>query len=401
LKSSQQLLPSIMMADTNQDEQRLRMIAKTIYGSEDLLAKELTDLGASDVKTMNRSVEFHGDKRLLYEANLRCRTATRILKPIGNFKAADENELYRATMRIDWGKYIGLQQTFAIDAVIVESNFTNSLYVAQKTKDAIADQFRSKTGQRPSVNVKIPDILINVYIYQNQCTLAIDSSGEPLFKRGYRRKTGEAPLNEVLAAGIVLRSEWDRNSSFVDAMCGSGTIVIEAALLARNIAPGLTRKKFGFMNWANYDSDLFRLICEKARKAIIPKLNFQIVGSDIDLQLIREATENANQAGVGSDIIFKQSDIADLVPPPPPGVVIINPPYGDRLSVDDIQSSYHAIGDAFKKHFTNYDAFVFTGNAAAAKSIGLRTSRRIPMYNGPIECRLLKFEMYRGSRKSV
>ncbi len=389
-----------MMTNTNQDKQRFRMIAKTIYGSEDLLAKELTDLGALDVKTMNRSVEFCGDKQLMYEANLWCRTATRILKPIGDFKTADENELYRAAVRVDWGEYIGLRQTFAIDAVIVESNFTNSLYVAQKTKDAIADQFRNRTGQRPSVDVKYPDILINVFIYQNQCTIAIDSSGDPLFKRGYRRKTGEAPLNEVLAAGIVLRSEWNRSSSFVDAMCGSGTIVIEAALLARNIAPGLTRKKYGFMNWSNYDSDLFKSICENARKAIIPKLNFQILGSDIDPHLIREASENANQAGVGNDIVFKQSDIVDLVPPPPPGVAIINPPYGDRLSVDDIQSSYHAIGDAFKKNFTNYDAFVFTGNSAAAKHIGLRTSRRIQMYNGPIECRLLKFEMYRGTRKT-
>lgn len=388
------------MTKTNRDEERFRMIAKTIYGCEDLLAKELTDLGADEVKTMNRSVEFHGDKQLMYGANLWCRTATRILKPIVDFRVADDKELYRRALSVDWREYIGLNQTFAIDAVIVESQFTNSLYVAQKTKDAIVDQFRNRSGQRPSVDVKDPDIRINVYIYKNECTLAIDSSGEPLFKRGYRRKTGKAPLNEVLAAGIVLRSEWDRGSSFVDAMCGSGTIVIEAALLARNIAPGLARKKYGFMNWSNYDGALFNSICEKARKVIIPRLGFQIVGSDIDSQQVQEASENANQAGVGKDIVFKQSDIIDLVPPPPPGVAIINPPYGDRLSVDDIQDSYRSIGDAFKKNFTNYDAFVFTGNAAAAKHIGLRTSRRIQMYNGPIECRLLKFEMYKGSRKS-
>jgi putative N6-adenine-specific DNA methylase len=389
-----------MMTNAKQDKQRFRMIAKTIYGSEDLLAKELTDLGAVDVKAMNRSVEFSGDKRLMYQANLWCRTATRILKPIVSFKVDDDTELYRRALRIDWREYLALDQTFAIDAVIVDSPFTNSLYVAQKTKDAIADQFRGKTGERPSVDVKNPDILINVYIYQNQCTLAIDSSGDPLFKRGYRRKTGEAPLNETLAAGIVLRSEWDRNSAFVDAMCGSGTIVVEAALLARNIAPGLTRKTFGFMNWSDFDSGLFKSISEQARQAIIPKLDFPMVGSDIDSLQIREASENANQAGVAKDIIFKQSDIVDLVPPPPPGVAIVNPPYGERLSVDDIQGSYHAIGDAFKKNFTNYDAFVFTGNASAAKNIGLRTSRRIQMYNGPIECRLLKFEMYRGSRKT-
>lgn len=388
-----------MPTKMNPDKQRFQMIAKTIYGSEDLLAKELTHLGAREVKTLNRTVEFSGNLQLLYEANLWCRTATRILRPIVSFEVADDKELYRRVLGFDWRKYLSLNQTFAIDAVIVDSKFTNSLYVAQKTKDAIADQFRNKTGQRPSVDVKNPDILINVYIYQNQCTLGIDSSGDPLFKRGYRKKTGKAPLNEVLASSILLRSEWDRNSSFVDAMCGSGTIVIEAALLARNIAPGLSRKKYGFMNWSDYDRDLYLSICEKARKAIIPKLDFQIAGSDMDARMIQEASENASQAGVGKDIIFKQSDIADLVPPPPPGVAIINPPYGDRLSVDDIQSSYRSIGDAFKKNFTNYDAFVFTGNSAAAKQIGLRTSRRIQMYNGPIECRLLKFEMYQGSRK--
>ena len=387
-----------MFANTKKDKHR--MVAKTIYGLEELLARELTDLGAHNVRMMNRSVEFYGDKQLMYEANLWCRTATRILKPILKFKTADEEELYRRVLSIDWGKYLGLDQTFVVDAVISGSKFRNSLYVAQKVKDAIADRFRKETGQRPSVDLKNPDIRVNIYIYQNECTIAIDSSGEPLFKREYRGKAGKAPINEVLAAGIVLQSEWDRASSFVDAMCGSGTIVIEAALLARNIAPGLTRKVYGFMNWPDYDPDLFKMIYEKARKKVIPKLDFAIVGSDISSRQIQEASENANQAGIGNDVVFKQSDIIDLVPPPPPGVVIINPPYGERLSANDINNSYHSIGDAFKKSFTNYDAYVFTGNLAAAKHIGLRTSRRIEMYNGPIECRLLKFEMYKGTRKS-
>jgi len=389
-----------MFANAKKNKQRFRMVAKTIYGLEELLAKELTDLGAHNVRMMNRSVEFYGDKQLMYEANLWCRTATRILKPILNFKTVDEDELYRRVLNIEWGKYLGLDQTFVVDAVISGSKFRNSLYVAQKVKDAIADRFRNKTGQRPSVDLRNPDIRVNIYIFQNECTLAIDSSGEPLFKRGYRSKTGKAPLNEVLAAGIVLQSKWDRASSFVDAMCGSGTIVIEAALLARNIAPGLTRKVYGFMNWPDYDKGLFKMIYEKARKEVIPKLNFAIVGSDINSIQIQEASRNANRAGVGNDVIFRRSDIIDLVPPPPPGVVIINPPYGERISVDDINDSYHSIGDAFKQSFTNYDAYVFTGNLAAAKHIGLRTSRRIEMYNGSIECRLLKFEMYKGTRKS-
>jgi len=389
-----------MMTNSMKDKRRFRMIAKTLFGLEDFLAEELTALGARDVKPMNRSVEFYGDKKLLYKANLWCRTATRILKPIIDFRAADEKALYNKVIKIDWRNYLGLNQTFAIDAVINESRFDNSLYVAQKTKDAIADHFRKKSGRRPSVDLKNPDIRISIYIYRDECSIALDSSGEPLFKRGYRSRAGEAPLNEVLAAGIVLNSGWDQKSAFVDAMCGSGTIVIEAALLARNIAPGLTRKYYGFMNWPDFEIGLFKQVHQEARKEIIPKLDFKMVGSDKAPRQVREATDNARKAGVGRDIVFKQSAIDDLAPPSPPGALIINPPYGGRMSVDDIGTFYHSIGDALKKNFTGYDAYIFTGNFDAAKHIGLRTSRRIKMYNGPIECRLLKFEMYQGSRKA-
>jgi putative N6-adenine-specific DNA methylase len=390
----------MMMTTAAKDTKRFRMIAKTLFGLEEILAEELTALGAQNVKPMNRSVEFHGGKELLYKANLWCRTATRILKPIINFKAADETALYHKVLNIDWQDYLDLDQVFVIDAVISKSGFDNSLYAAQKTKDAIADHFRKKTGRRPSVDINNPDIRINVYIYHDECTIALDSSGEPLFKRGYRSKTGEAPLNEVLAAGIVLHSGWDRKSPFVDAMCGSGTIVIEAALLARNIAPGLTRKTYGFMNWPDFDMDLFQRVRQEARREIVPMLDFEMVGSDMASEQVQEAAANARKAGVGRDIVFKQSAISDLIPPSPPGALIINPPYGARMSVEDIRMLYRSIGDALKKHFIGYDAYVFTGNPAAAKHIGLRTSRRIEMYNGPIECRLLKFEMYKGSRKT-
>jgi putative N6-adenine-specific DNA methylase len=390
----------MMMTASTKDTTRVRMIAKTLFGLEDILAEELTALGARDVKPMNRSVEFYGGKKLLYKANLWCRTATRILKPIFNFKAVDEKELYNKILKIDWPNYLGLDQTFVVDAVISKSGFDNSLYVAQKTKDAIADHFRKKTGRRPSVDLKNPDIRINIYIYRDECTIALDSSGEPLFKRGYRSKTGKAPLNEVLAAGIVLHSGWDRKSAFVDAMCGSGTIIIEAALLARNLAPGLIRETYGFMNWADFDMDLFKRIHQEAREEIIPMLDFEMVGSDKASQQVQDASANARKAGVGRDIVFQQSAIHDLIPPSPPGAIIINPPYGGRMSVDDIRIFYRSIGDALKKNFIDYDAFIFTGNLAAAKHIGLRTSRRIEMYNGPIECRLLKFEMYKGSRKT-
>lgn len=390
-----------MSGNTTDNKNPFRMIAKTLYGLEEILFRELADLGAGKIRSMNRSVEFYGDQRLLYKANLWCRTATRFLKPITDFRAVDEKELYNQVLKINWGEYFRLDQTFAIDAVISNSKFDNSLFVAQRVKDAIADHFRKKTGKRPSVDLKKPDIRISVYINADDCTLALDSSGDPLFKRGYRSKTGKTPLNEVLAAGIVLQSEWDRKSSFVDAMCGSGTIVIEAAMMARNIAPGLTRKKFGFMNWPDYDIELFKSVCHQARQNIIPKLNFAIMASDKNPAQVQEASKNASRAGIDRDINFKQSEIIDLVPPPPPGVLIINPPYGERISVDEINDFYHSIGDALKQNFTDYDAYVFTGNLAAAKHIGLRTSRRISMYNGPIECRLLKFEMYKGSRKST
>ena len=388
-----------MPAPDRNDKTPFPMVAKTLFGCEDILAEELTALGAQEITKLNRSVKFHGDKHLLYNANLRCRTATRILKPVHRFRATDANELYRNVRRIDWMKYINVRQTIAVDAVIVNSGFDNSLFVAQKTKDAIADYFRQKTGRRPSVDIKQPDIRINVYINQSECTLAIDSSGDPLFRRGYRAGGGKAPLSEVLAAGLVLQSGWDRESSFVDAMCGSGTIVIEAALIARHIAPGLTRRKFGFMNWPDYDKKMFDNIRSQARAEIIPRLDFEIAGSDIDPKQVDLARDNAERAGVDRDITFRQSPLIDLMPPPPPGVLLINPPYGERLAVEDVNESYHLIGDAFKKNFTGYDAFVFTGNAAAAKHIGLRTSRRIQLYNGPIECRLLKFEMYKGTRK--
>jgi putative N6-adenine-specific DNA methylase len=389
-----------MMPNAVKDKKRFRMIAKTLFGLEEILAGELAALGAGSVRPMNRSVEFYGDKKLMYRANVWCRTATRILMPIVDFRVADEKELYNKVLRIEWRKYLKLNQTFVIDAVVSRSAFDNSLYVAQKTKDAVADHFRRKIGKRPSVDLKNPDIRINIFISGNECTIALDSSGEPLFKRGYRSKTGEAPLNEVLAAGIVLHSGWDRNSPYVDAMCGSGTIVIEAAMLARNIAPGLSRGKYGFMNWPDFDRDVFRKIIREARNKIKPTLDFGMVGSDKDPKQVRDAATNAKSAGVGRDIMFKQSRFEDLIPPAPPGVLIINPPYGERMSIDNIRTFYQSIGDTLKRNFSGYDAFIFTGNLSEAKFLGLRTCRRIKLYNGPIECRLLKFEMYHGSRKS-
>ena len=376
-----------------------RMVAKTLSGLEDILTDELRVLGAQGVRPMNRSVEFTGDTRILYKANLWLRTATRILAPIKTFRAPHQDALYRHIQEVDWSLYMGPESTLAIDALVNQTPaFTNSLFVAQKAKDAIVDQFRHRTGKRPSVDTKFPDLRINLYIHDNQATLSLDSSGQPLSRRGYRTDKGKAPINEVLAAGIIALTEWDMESSFVDGMCGSGTFVIEAALKARNIAPGLNRREFGFMRWPNYDEALFTELHEKARAAMRPDLPFEIVGSDKSSKAVAEAAANASRAGVARDIRLEHTPLEDLTPPEP-GVLVMNPPYGERLPVEDIEALYSLIGDTLKQNFNGYDAFIFTGSAKAAKRVGLRTSRRIQLNNGPLECRLLKYEIYQGTRK--
>jgi putative N6-adenine-specific DNA methylase len=349
---------------------------------------------------MNRSVEFAGDTRLMYAANLHCRLATRIIKPFKVFRANNGDRLYQNVSQVNWSRYLTPDNTFAIDAVVNHSGVTNSMFAAQKTKDAIVDQIRRKLGRRPSVELKNPDLRINLHLASNVGTLSLDSSGEALSRRGYRRDGGDAPLNEILAAGILKLTGWDGSVALVDSMCGSGTFLIEGAMMARGIAPGLNRKSFGFQRWSDFDPNLWQELVAAARAQIKPSAEIPIVGGDISTKAISMATANAKRADVLDDIEFHRSDFSKLVPPPGPGVLVINPPYGERLFVADIEALYGLIGDTLKKNFEGYDAFIFTANADAAKRIGLRTSRRIKLYNPPSECRLLKFEMYRGSRKA-
>ena len=377
-----------------------RMIAKSLFGLEEVLARELTSLGGEKIRLMNRSVEFVGDKYLLYKTNLCCRTATRILVPIDTFDAPDEGRLYRHINNIDWSAFLTTDMTLAIDAVVNHSNLKNSLYVSQLAKDAIVDQFRETTGRRPSVDLADPDLRINLHIHENIATLSLDASNEPLHKRGYRTAKGQAPINEILAAGILALTEWDQASPLVDGMCGSGTFVIEAAMMARNIAPGIKRQEFGFMRWKDYNPTLFEAVRKEARDSIKPTLPFDVLGSDLNPSRIRQAKTNAQHAGVENDIRFECKPYDRQTPPPPPGTLIVNPPYGERLAVADIAALYHMIGDTLKQNYQGYNAFIFTGNLPAAKNVGLRTSKRIPLYNGPIESRLLKYEIYAGSRKT-
>ncbi|QNE39705.1 hypothetical protein F1C16_09135 [Hymenobacter sp. NBH84] len=381
------------------------MTATTQFGLEEILADELYQLGAHIEKVGQRAVEFSGDKQLLYEAVLWCRTAMRILVPFAGFYARDEKALYREVGRIDWQEFIGADQTFAITAVVNKSSFEHSLFVAQLTKDAIVDQFRNRTGQRPSVDVKNPDIRLHLHMLENEVTLSLDAAGDSLHRRGYRQQTNVAPLNEVLAAGLLLLTGWDGKKTLIDPMCGSGTLLTEAALIAQRIAPGLYHQgKFGFENWPDFEAALWESVQLDARQMRLEEPQAYLAGSDISREYIELARENVDAADLEDFIRLGVRDVAEAKAPAKeaPGIVIMNPPYGERIGQEsEMEALYKTIGDTLKAGFQGYDAYIFTGNLEAAKRIGLKTSRRVPLYNGPIECRLLKYELYQGSRKAA
>ena len=377
------------------------MIAKTIFGLEEVLSQELQRLGAKDVEVHNRAVSFTGDKGFMYKANICLRTALRVLVPIKTFAIKDEKSLYAALQGINWEEYMDVTDTLAIDTVLNSDLFTHSQYISQKAKDAIVDQFRAKYGERPSVDLDKPTIRIHLHIFKDSCTVALDSSGESLHKRGYRDKTNLAPLNEVLAAGMILLSGWDKRSTFIDPMCGSGTILIEAALIANNIPPGYYRDAYSFEGWKKYlpfEEDLYNTIFDAAIDKIT---NHQqsILGGELSPNVAKKAKENVKLAKVDDIVSVKVSDIKDFEVPPGRGVVIINPPYGERMVKDNIEELYKTIGDTFKKSFSGYDCWVLSSNLDAFKHVGLRPSRKIVLYNGQLECRFMKYEMYQGTKR--
>ena len=376
----------------------MKLIAKTLQGLEPVLAQELQQLGARDVQILKRAVQFAGDLRLLYRSNLELRSAIRILWPIAAFRARHEDDLYRRIQRTDWSEYLNQRQTLAVDAITYSETFRHSKYVALKTKDAIVDQFRERTGRRPSVNVANPDLRINVHIRQNEVTVSIDSSGESLHKRGYRKETLEAPINEVLAAGILLRSGWRGERPLIDPMCGSGTFLVEAAAIASRAPAQWHRQQFAFQKWNNFDPQLWQELREAARAQQIDPPH-AILGFDKSFQSIRVTQRNLEAAGLANHVEVKRRSFEKLVPPAEGGVLVANPPYDERLEVDDIEKLYRMIGDRLKQAFTGYEAWIISSNKAAIKSIGLKASARVPMFNGALECRLLHYELYEGSRK--
>ncbi len=369
--------------------------ATTAKGLEEVLADELTALGVQDVTPSPGGVAFTGRLRDGYRACLWLRTANRVLHPVGTFPCASEEALYAGVHAITWEDYLTPQMTLAVDANLRDSAITHSRFAALKTKDAIVDRLRQRFGRRPDVNPKAPDLRVNLHLVRNTCTVSLDLAGRGLHRRGYRSDAPVAPLKETLAAGIVALSGWDRQSPFVDPMCGSGSLPIEAALLSGTIAAGLLAADFGFQRWPDYNPALWQELLDEAEQTRRPVPDGRIFGSDRDRKVIEGARRNGRNAGLEKSIRWSQTDFGRLEPPAPQGTLICNPPYGERLGEEQqLVPFYRKIGDTLKQRWTGWTAWILAGNPTLAKQIGLKPSRRIVLFNGPIECRLLKFTLY-------
>ncbi|PKP18214.1 MAG: RNA methyltransferase [Bacteroidetes bacterium HGW-Bacteroidetes-21] len=374
------------------------LVATTLYGLEEVLARELSEIGASDIVMLNRAVKYRGDLAVLYKSNLYLRTALKVLKPIAEFKARNEQELYDGVKQIKWDEFISPHHTIAVDGTTYSDTFKHSKYVALKTKDAIVDQFREKFNVRPSVDVDNPDLQVNMHIAEILCTVSLDSSGSHLGKRGYRQEQVLAPISETMAAGIILLSEWDKKSDFLDPMCGSGTFPIEAAMIATNTAPGNLRH-FAFEKWKDFDPALWKSIKEESEKRVIP-FTGKISGRDSDEMAVRISRNNAARAGVNSIVKFEINDFFKNEAQTENCLIVMNPPYGERLNEEDeMIPFYKEIGTKLKHFYMGCDAWIISGNTDAIKFVGLKPSRKLRLFNGPIECKLHKFQMYRGSKR--
>lgn len=375
-----------------------KLTAKTLFGFEDLLATELKNLGALNIQKGQRMVSFEGDDGFMYKANLACRTAIKILKPIYNFKANDEKSLYDGIMKYDWVDLFDVDKTFAIDATVFSDDFTHSKYVALLSKDAIVDQFRNAFNRRPDVDTEDPDVRINVHIHMNDVTVSLDSSGNSLHQRGYRTQTNEAPINEVLAAGLLMLSGWTGQCDFLDPMCGSGTILIEAGMIACNIPANIRRKGFAFEKWQDFDEELFEKIKENLLKKT-KEFNYQINGFDIDFQSMKKAKININQAYLEDYIDVEKLDFFESRKESnEPLHIFFNPPYNERISINT-EEFYGDIGNTLKRNYAGTNAWMVTSNYDALKSVGLRPSAKIKTFNGALEARLVHYELYDGTKR--
>ena len=379
-------------------EDNYQLITKTVAGLEEVLADEIRNLGGKNVRVMHRAVICEGNKEMMYRLNYNVRTGLKVLKPYKTFFAKNPDELYKKVQEIQWWELLRTDQTFCIDAVTSGRFFTHSQYAALKMKDAIVDQFRDEVGPRPSINTLNPDLRINLHIREDKVQILFDSSNESLHHRGYRKQVDKAPMNEVLAAGLIQLSGWKADCNFLDCMCGSGTLPIEAAMFAMKIPAGYYRKQWGFMKWDDWDPELWRRIKEEADSQIC-EFDHEIWASDRSPKAVAIAEGNIVNAKLQHDIHLMKKNMEDLTPPENGGIVIINPPYGDRLEEDDIDQVYENIGNTLKHNFQGYQCWLITDDAVALKHVGLKPSAKIPVWNGPLECRFVKFDIFGGTFK--
>lgn len=371
----------------------MEITAKTYYGLEAALEQELRDMGAADVRSGNRMVTFSGNQELLYRVNYHSRLATSVLKPVVRFKARGPDELYQKVFEVSWEPWLDLKKTFSIKPVVHSPHFPHSKFASLRMKDAIADRFRKDTGRRPSVDPHRPDVLLNMHISQDNVTISLDSSGEILAHRGYRRNQTEAPLSEVLAAGMLLLSGWKPGIPLLDPMCGSATLSIEAALLAGNIAPGSLRRDFGFTHWKDFSVELYEKVrAEADRDQKDSEQQFR--ASDISAQAIRIARKNIESAGVRKNVRLMISDFMEVFPQEEKGMVILNPPYGERLTENARAEFYEQMGNHLKRNFSGYEAWIISANKPLLKRVGLHPEKKYRLYNGPLECHFWKFSLY-------
>ena len=378
-------------------EQQFELIAKTFMGLEPVLAKELAQMGADDIQIGRRMVSFKGDKETMYRANFQLHTAIKILKPIAHFKATCADDVYNEVSKTDWTEYLADDRTFAVDSVVFSEEFRHSKFVSYKVKDAIVDQLRENTGKRPNISVSNPDLRLHIHIADTDATLCLDSSGESLHRRGYRKESVEAPLNEVLAAGMIMMTGWQGETDFIDPMCGSGTLLIEAALIARNMAPGVFRKEYAFEKWPDFDAKLFDEIYNDDSQE--REFTHHIYGYDVDFKAVNTARQNVRSAGLLSDITIEQQDFKDFTQPAEKGIIVTNPPYGERISTNNLMETYRMIGERLKHQFTGGDAWILSYREECFEQIGLKPSVKIPLYNGSLECEFRKYQMFDGKLK--
>ncbi|MEZ5018799.1 MAG: THUMP domain-containing protein [Bacteroidales bacterium] len=376
----------------------MKLLAKTHYGLEQVLSDEIGKLGAAGITILNRAVAFEGSKQLLYSVNYRSRLALSVLVPVSSFGISGQKDLYNGAVAVEWDRYLDPRKTYAVTAVVNSPHFNHSGYAALVVKDAIADFFRRLTLPRPSVDARDPDLLVNLHISNERVTISLDSTVVPLYRRGYRQGRSEAPLSEVLAAGMIALSGWGADRPLTDGMCGSGTIVSEAGLMACNIAPGKFRKSFGFMRWKDFDAALFRSVRFEAEKRE-RKSPVKIFGSDISPEACDTARGNLKSAGLEDTVVISGNDFFTTPSPAEEGTLIINPPYGHRLGTDDMTEFYGRIGTTLKHSYEGYHAWILSGDPVALKQVALKPFRKYDLLNGDIECRFLGYELYGGSRK--